>query len=144
MLPAAKMVENDSPSDAIVVDVILLPAGVPLTVDGGTNNSANAINITDNPGADLWTITSNEVSTQLAGSPVTINLGMSALGQGSLSQSSLIFDVSTWNVAQTVTVTGLNDHISDGNQNYQITGNATSADANYNALTITPVNVTNR
>ncbi len=64
-------VATDSPSDGIVVDVVLLPAGVPLTVAGG--NSNNAINITENPGADLWTISSTQVLTQLAGSPVTIN-----------------------------------------------------------------------
>ncbi len=75
--------------------------------------------------------------------PVTINLGTSVAGQGGLSQSSLTFDASDWNVAQKVTVTGQNDHIADGNQTYDITGAATSADASYSSMTMTPVSVTN-
>ncbi len=81
--------------------------------------------------------------TSLPTAPVTINLGMSVAGQGSLSQTSLTFDASDWDVAQTVTVTGLNDNIADGNQTYVITGTASSTDANYSALTMTPVSVTN-
>ena len=75
--------------------------------------------------------------------PVTINLGMSVAGQGSLSQTSLAFDSSNWNIAQNVTVTGLDDHIANGNQTYQITGSATSTDGNYSGMTMTPISVTN-
>ncbi len=75
--------------------------------------------------------------------PVTINLGIGNPAAGSLSQTSLTFDATNWNVAQTVTVTGLNDNITTPNQIYQITGNATSTDPNYNNMTMTPVTVTN-
>ncbi len=76
-------------------------------------------------------------------SPVTINLATSVVGQGSLSQSTLTFDATNWNVAQNVTVTGLDDQIVHGDQTYQVTGTATSTDANYNNLAMTPVTVTN-
>ena len=74
---------------------------------------------------------------------VTINLGMTMSGEGSLSTSTLTFTAANWNVAQTVTVTGLDDHIVHGDQTYQITGTATSSDANYNGLSMAPVTVTN-
>jgi hypothetical protein len=75
--------------------------------------------------------------------PVLLTLGNSDPSQGSLSQSSLTFTSSNWNVPQAVTVTGLDDHIVHGNQTYQITGSATSSDTNYNNLAMTPVVVTN-
>jgi hypothetical protein len=76
--------------------------------------------------------------------PVTINLSSTNPGQGSLSQSSLTFNAGNWNVAQTVTVTGLNDFIVNGNQTYQINGTAASIDANYNGKSMTPVTVVNK
>jgi WD40 repeat protein len=75
--------------------------------------------------------------------PVTINLATSVADEGSLSQSTLTFTPSNWNVAQTVTVTGLDDHIVHGDQTYEITGTATSSDSNYNGLAMAPVYVTN-
>ena len=74
---------------------------------------------------------------------MTITLASSNPDQGSLSQTSLTFTASNWNVAQTVTVTGLDDHIVNGDQTYQITGTAASNDANYNGMSMTPVTVTN-
>jgi sugar lactone lactonase YvrE len=75
---------------------------------------------------------------------VTINLSSSAPSQGTLSQSSLTFTLSNWNVAQSVTVTGLDDHIVNGDQTYQITGTASSGDGNFNGLAMPAVTVTNK
>jgi len=76
--------------------------------------------------------------------PVTITLNISNPGQGSLSTSSLTFTAANWNVAQSVTVTSLDDHMVNGDQTYQITGTAASTDANYNGLAMTPVTVVNQ
>jgi hypothetical protein len=76
-------------------------------------------------------------------SPVTIQLSSSNPVEGSLSASSLIFDSSNWNIAQTVTVTGLNDGLNNGSPVYHINGIASSADVNYNGLAMTPVAVSN-
>src|SRR5207244_5243795 len=46
---------------------------------------------------------------------VTVQFTPSVTGQGSLSQSSLSFDDTNWDVAQTITVTGLDDHLPHGN-----------------------------
>ena len=67
---------------------------------------------------------------------MTVTLSSTNPGQGSLSQSVLTFTPGNWNIAQTVTVTGLDDHIVNGDQTYQITGSASG-------VTMTPVTVTN-
>ncbi len=75
---------------------------------------------------------------------VVITLASTNPFQGTLSQSILTFTNANWNVAQTVTVTGLNDGIPNGDQVYQINGIAVSADANYTGASMAPVVVTNR
>ena len=52
-----------------------------------------------------------------------------------MSPASLTFTPANWNTPQTVTVTGVDDAVDDGNIAYTIvTAAATSADANYNGL----------
>ena len=64
--------------------------------------------------------------------------------KGRVSTSSLIFTPSNWNTAQTVTVTGVDDIVVDGNVGYTIVlGLATSADPDFNGLNPTDVSVTN-
>src|SRR6185369_14728557 len=58
---------------------------------------------------------------------VTIPLSVSNSGEGSLSAVSLTFTAANWNVAQTVTITGVDDFVDDGNQPFTvIVGNAIS------------------
>ncbi len=64
--------------------------------------------------------------------------------EGMLSTSMLTFTMANWNVVQTVTVTGVNDPIVDGNQVYFVVGNPSgSADPAYAALAAFTVEVTN-
>jgi hypothetical protein len=114
------------------------------TLDTGLANPAYFSATTSLVTSDTGTSATYSVTlTSAPLAPVTINLGTTEAGQGSLSQASLTFDASNWNVAQTVTVTGLNDHIADGAQTYLITGAATSTDVNYNGVAMAPVAVTN-
>jgi hypothetical protein len=117
----------------------------PITV---TNTEADGAGIQVSP----KTLTTSESGTtasfqiNLTSQPtaaVTISLTVGDPTQGSLSQSTLTFDASNWNVPQTVMVSGLDDHIVNGDQTYQVTGSATSGDNNYNGLAMTPVTVTN-
>ena len=58
--------------------------------------------------------------------------------------ASLTFTTANWNVAQTVTVTGVDDALDDGDVAYTIvTAAATSTDATYNGVNATDVAVTN-
>src|SRR4029450_9010470 len=58
--------------------------------------------------------------------------------------TSLVFTSGNWNVPQTVTVTGVNDAVVDGNVAYTIlTAAATSTDSNYSGRDAADVTVTN-
>jgi len=75
---------------------------------------------------------------------VSIGLSSSDTGEGTVSTSGLTFTSGDWNVAQTVTVTGVDDALDDGDQAYSIvTGTATSSDSNYSGVNADDVNVTN-
>jgi streptogramin lyase len=75
--------------------------------------------------------------------PVTVALSMSVAGPGSLSKSTLTFTPNNWNDLQTVTVTGQNDRLYNGEQTYEITGTSTSTDLNFNNQSMSPVTVSN-
>src|SRR5207248_6471802 len=75
---------------------------------------------------------------------VSIGLSSSNVAEGTISASSVTFTTANWNVAQTVTITGADDSIDDGDIAYSIITNAaTSADGNYNNLNPSNVSVTN-
>jgi hypothetical protein len=75
---------------------------------------------------------------------VTIGLSSSNTAEGTLSASSLLFTPSDWNTAQTVTVTGVDDVVDDGDKAYTvITAPASSTDLTYNNLDPANVSVTN-
>jgi hypothetical protein len=66
---------------------------------------------------------------------VTINLTSSDTSEGTVSPSSVTFTTVNWAAPQTVTVTGVDDALEDGNQQYSIvTSAAISSDSNYNGL----------
>ena len=76
--------------------------------------------------------------------PVSIEITSGDMTEGSLRASPLIFDGANWNVAQTVTVTGVNDFVVDGDITYTVSVEAaTSADTNYDGLDPDDVSVTN-
>src|SRR5690606_12851914 len=75
---------------------------------------------------------------------VTIGLSTSDATEGTVAPMSVTFTTANWNVAQTVTVTGVDDAQVDGNVAYTIvTSAATSTDANYSGLDAADVSVTN-
>jgi Domain of unknown function (DUF4347)/Bacterial Ig domain/SMP-30/Gluconolactonase/LRE-like region len=75
---------------------------------------------------------------------VVFSLASSRPNQGNLSATTLTFTAANWNVPQTVTVTGLDDAIANGDQSYQINATVTSSDSDYASLTINPIPVLNR
>ncbi|MFH1727566.1 MAG: carboxypeptidase-like regulatory domain-containing protein [Pseudomonadota bacterium] len=71
-------------------------------------------------GTDTFTVELNSEPDDV----VVINVESSDTGEGTVSPSSLTFTVAggddPWNIAQTVTVTGADDYLADGNQSYTI------------------------
>jgi hypothetical protein len=76
---------------------------------------------------------------------VTVGLSSSDSTEGSVSPPSVTFNNSDWNQDQTVTVTGVDDFVMDGNIAYSIiTAAATSSDTNYNGFNPADVSVANQ
>jgi hypothetical protein len=67
---------------------------------------------------------------------VTIPILSLNTAEGNAAPANLIFTNANWSTPQTVTVTGVNDSVTDGNVIYTVrVGDPSSADAAYNALT---------
>jgi len=62
---------------------------------------------------------------------VVVNLVSSRTDEGRVSPPSLTFTSSNWDTAQQVTVTGVNDAVQDGDQDYRIITTVVSNDTNY-------------
>jgi streptogramin lyase len=105
----------------------------------GINVTPDSVTTTQTGGTGSFSI----VLTSQPTANVTVTLVNPEPNLGSLSRTTVTFTPSNWNTPQTVTVTGLNDHVAAGNQSYQITGSAASADGNYNRMVMTPVTVVN-
>ena len=71
-------------------------------------------------------------------------MSSSDTSEGTVSPASLTFTSTNWNVAQTVTVTGVNDDLPDGDIIYTVViGPATSNDNNYNGIDPDDLTLTN-
>lgn len=74
---------------------------------------------------------------------VTISLSSSDTTEGTVAPASLTFTSGNWNFPQSVTITGVDDGVDDGDTQFTIvTGAATSADAAYNGKAVLDVTVT--
>ncbi len=75
---------------------------------------------------------------------VTIGLSSSDTTEGTVSPTSLTFTSSNWNSSQTITVTGVDDSLSDGSITYSIfTASASSTDSKYNGVNFSDISVVN-
>ena len=72
---------------------------------------------------------------------VTVSVSSLDTGEGTVSPPTLIFNTSNWNTAQTVTVTGVQDTIDDGDVTWQVRLDHSSGGSNYNNG-VTDVDVT--
>ena len=75
---------------------------------------------------------------------VTIAVASSTTSAATVSPAALTFTNTTWNTAQTVTVTGVDDNVNNPSdeRTATVTHTATSGDTGYNMVTIPPVTVT--
>lgn len=103
-------------------------------------NPTAGLQTTEAGGSDTFTV----VLTSQPVANVTIGLSSSDITEGTVTPISLTFLPGNWSTAQTVTVTGVNDSLADGNINYSIvTAPAVSSDPVYNGLNAADVSVTN-
>jgi Calx-beta domain len=75
---------------------------------------------------------------------VNIAVASSSSKEGTASPPTLTFTASNWSTPQTVTVTGVDDFVVDGNQTYTVSLKASGNDAKYSALQSSTVSVVNK
>jgi hypothetical protein len=118
-----------------------------------TNSDNETPGITVNPTAGLTTTeaggTANftvVLNTQPT-ADVTVGLSSNNPAEGTVSTNSITFSPTNWNVPQPITVTGVNDSITDGDVDYKIiTANTVSGDPNYSDkdVDVADVSLTNK
>jgi FG-GAP-like repeat/RTX calcium-binding nonapeptide repeat (4 copies)/Calx-beta domain len=104
-------------------------------------NPTSGLVTTETGGTDKFTIKLNTQPT----ADVKIDLSSNNVAEGVISPKTITFNSANWNQTQTVTITGVNDSVSDGNKNYSIvTQPAVSTDRNYSGLNAADISVANR
>jgi len=129
------------PFSPIELDQIAVDGQSIQIVDAGTTVSPTSGLITTEAGAQAtFSVRLNTAPT----ASVTIPISSSDTTEGSVSPASLTFTTSNWSQAQTVTVTGIDDAVDDGNVSYTIVlAPASSPDAKYSGHNPVDVSVTN-
>jgi hypothetical protein len=112
----------------------------PVTTAGISVNPISGLTTTESGGTATFSVVLNIAPT----ADVLIGVSSSNTNEGTVNVSNLTFTSANWNIAQNVTVTGVDDLLIDGNQTYSIVlAPATSSDANYNGLNPNDVTVVN-
>lgn len=116
-----------------------------------------SVNISDNDTSGITLTPTTGLITTEAGSSVALSVLLNSqptadvildissdnTAEGIVSSSPLTFTPANWNIAQTATVTGVDDTVDEGDIPYNITATARSTDPNYNTLNPVTVAVTN-
>jgi hypothetical protein len=136
LAPASSLMDGDydglDPDDVSVTNTDDDSAGFIVgTISGNTTEVGGTATFT----VRLMTQPTNDV---------TIGISSSETTEGMVSPSSLTFTSADWNTDQTVTVTGVDDDVIDGNQSYTIVlAAASSLDGDYDGLDPDDVSVSN-
>lgn len=120
------------PSDVVVTNTDNDTSGITVSALSG--------NTTEAGGAATFTVVLDAQPTF----NVSIGISSNDTTEGTVSPSSLTFTDVNWSTPQTVTVTGVNDNLDDGNISYSIvTGAASSSDGLYSGINPSDVSVVN-
>jgi subtilisin family serine protease len=150
---------NDNVDDGNIAYSIILGAATSTdTTYNGLNPADVALSNQDNDTAGITRGTPSGTTTTEAGGAitftvrlnseptanVTVGISSSDTTEGTVSASSLLFTPANWNVDQTVTVTGVDDTIYDGNIAYNaVVAASTSSDPLYSGINPADVALTN-
>eukprot|EP01063_Lacrimia_lanifica_P020171 TRINITY_DN2750_c0_g1_i2.p1 TRINITY_DN2750_c0_g1~~TRINITY_DN2750_c0_g1_i2.p1 ORF type:complete len:2588 (+),score=575.87 TRINITY_DN2750_c0_g1_i2:1293-9056(+) len=115
-----------------------------------TNADDDTAGITLTPTSGLTVLesaTSQTFTAKLDSEPthdVDITFTVTDMTEASLSSNVITFTAGDWSSEQTITITGVNDDVDDGDQSFSVTGLAASSDPNYSGMAASPVAVSNR
>ena len=121
--------------------------------DGLAAATVYAVNADDEYGLDVGAVTGQ--ATEAGGqstftvalrtqpsAAVTVAVSSRDAGEGTVEPASLTFAAAAWNTGQTVTVTGVQDPVDDGDAAWQVRLDPSSGDADYNTVADVDVDVT--
>ncbi|MGN6134776.1 MAG: proprotein convertase P-domain-containing protein, partial [Aureliella sp.] len=133
-MPTGQQLQNaDGGYDAYVLKLAMTP-GISLRSSLGLATSENG------PAATFGVVLDTPPTAD-----VTISVASSDTSEGSVSPGSITFTPTNWNVPQWISVNGVDDIFTDGDQPFSVVlGQATSADPNYNALQPPAVSLVNQ
>lgn len=107
---------------------------------GVTVSPTDGLNTNEGGSTAAFTVVLNTPPT----ADVRISLSSSNVAEGVVSPTELTFTSANWSALQTVTVTGVDDALVDGDQTFSIvTAPTASEDAQYDGLTVADVSVVN-
>ncbi|SHN90500.1 hypothetical protein BHECKSOX_677 [Bathymodiolus heckerae thiotrophic gill symbiont] len=134
--------------DAGYKAVSIASVAVTLADDDTAGITASAIsgNTTEGLATVTFTLVLNTQPTADGGSDTTVTVALSSSDttEGTVSPSSVTFTSANWNSTQTITITGVDDYVDDGDIAYTIvTAAATSSDSDYSGYNAADVSVTN-
>ncbi|MEI7897215.1 MAG: HYR domain-containing protein, partial [bacterium] len=122
-------------TDNDVAGITVTPVSLTTTeASGAGNTAAFTVVLTSKPATDV------------ADYVVVVDVASNDATEGTVSASSLTFTAADWNVPQTVTVTGVDDLVVDGNITYSVVNTVNTSgttDPNYDPLNPADVSVTN-
>lgn len=122
------------------IDIDDVVANVTDNDTAGFTVSAISDNTTEAGGTATYTIVLTSQPTESVSIPVSSN----NTSEGTIATSSLFFSTSSWNLPRTITVTGIDDALVDGDISFSIVhAVVTSTDLFYDGLNPSDVNVTN-
>jgi Ca2+-binding RTX toxin-like protein len=104
-------------------------AGIQIVQSGG------ATNVTEGGANDSYTVVLNTQPT----SDVVVTIGTNS--QLTTNKQTLTFTTSNWNISQDVTITAVDDAVTQGDRNITLTHTIASTDSNYAAITAPALNV---
>ncbi|MDA3779078.1 MAG: Ig-like domain-containing protein, partial [Bacteroidales bacterium] len=119
-------------------------ANVTLEIMSGILPELNISALSGNTSEDGTTATFTLVLNKQPTADVFVDLNSDDLTEGTLSNNRLTFTTENWDAQQTVTITGVNDYVDDGDINYKIIiDNLISTDLSYNGLSVSNIDVVN-
>ncbi len=122
---------SDGKATATLANVDVDYASENTSGTGGVSVSAISGPTTENGGAATFSVVLNSAPS----ASVTMALYSDNTTEGVVSSSLLTFDSGNWNIAQTVTLTGMDDDVDDGDVAYTVVvGSTSSADPNYDDI----------
>lgn len=118
-------VHNTDPANPISIDLKVLPPEPAVNIF-----PVSGLTTSENGGTASFQVSLTTAPTD----PVTVNLVSSDTTEGTLDLDFVTFDASNFDQPVTITVTGADDALTDGNIGYSIQATITSADADYGAM----------